>query len=125
MNNVYTNYFSGETGYGSSDNSDAFVKAVNKKTLCGAANWRMPTKDELMKLVVCVDGKYNSDGSCVNVDTTINTTYFPNIPNLQGSFYWSSSPYPNYPDGASGIYFGYSGYDNDFKGTGNFVRLVR
>ena len=31
--------------------------------LCGAKNWRLPTKYELTKLVFCADGKYDFNGS--------------------------------------------------------------
>ena len=38
--------------YGDTTNTDGFVTAVNKQTLCGRNDWRIPTKDELMKLVL-------------------------------------------------------------------------
>ncbi|MCX7076241.1 MAG: DUF1566 domain-containing protein [Methylococcales bacterium] len=73
-------------------NTDAFTNAVNVKGLCGKKDWRMPTIYELKTLVYCSDGKYDTDGSCINyksVEPTINSTYFPNT--LSG-WYWSSSP---------------------------------
>ena len=124
---TYTNYFVGETGgYGGSTNSDYFVSSVNKKTLCGTANWRLPTKDELQKLVYCLDGKYNADGSCTNGDTftnsTINSTYFPNTHTID---YWSSSPYTNYSSYAWSVNFGYGVSNTNRKNGSGFVRLVR
>ena len=41
-------------------NTYAFTNAVNKQGLCGANDWRMPTRDELQGLVSCSDGKYNT-----------------------------------------------------------------
>jgi hypothetical protein len=107
-------------------NTDAFTNAVNAKGLCGKKDWRMPTKYELMKLVVCSDGKYETDGSCTNYMSvarpTINSTYFPNT---VSDFYWSSSPYANYSGSAWGVFFshGSSYYGNKY--LNNFVRLVR
>ena len=93
----------GDAGYqnygtckGSQCDTYAFTNAVNANGLCGKTDWRMPTVAELMKLVVCSDGKSDTDGSCTNYMTvtspTINTTYFPNTNYL----FWSSSPYANY-----------------------------
>jgi len=96
MNKTYTNYFLGETGYGLNTNSDFFIKTVNKQKLCGAANWRLPTVDELRNLIICSDGKYYSDSSCINYNSitipAINALYFPNT-QIATIFplYWSSS----------------------------------
>jgi hypothetical protein len=107
-------------------NTDAFTNAVNTQGLCGKNDWRMPTKDELKGLLVCSDGKYDTDGSCTNyisvVQPIINTTYFPNtLP----EWYWSSSPVAGDRGSAWGVNFG-----NGFSNHGNkdlnlFVRLVR
>ena len=105
-------------------NTYAFTNAVNTKGLCGKNDWRMPTKEELMKLVVCSDGKYDTDGSCTNyesVSPTINSTYFPNTQ----SWYWSSSPYADDSSYAWSVYF-FGGYSDAFsKNDDLFVRLVR
>jgi hypothetical protein len=111
-------------------NTYAFTNAVNAKGLCGATNWRLPTKDELMKLVVCSDGEYDVEGSCKNLNTvsspTINLTYFPNTqitPSI--SIYWSSSPKVQYSNVGAWLvdfYYGLSG-DGD-KGNNVSVRLV-
>jgi hypothetical protein len=107
-------------------NTDAFTNAVNTKGLCGKKDWRMPTKDELMKLVVCSDGKYETDGSCTNylsvTKPTINSTYFPNT---VSSWYWSSSPLANFSSGAWFVYFSYGYSSVNGKLYDNFVRLVR
>jgi hypothetical protein len=109
-------------------NTDAFTNAVNTKGLCGKNDWRMPTKDELMKLVVCSDGNYKWNGTCTNPSSvaipTINSTYFPNT--SASGMWWSSLPYG--ADNSSyafyvSFYGGYFGSDSKY-GWG-FVRLVR
>jgi len=80
MDNVYTNYFLDEIGYGTSNNTDVFVSAVNQKTLCGKSDWRLPVLSEIKTLVFCSDGKYEANGSCTNwkevTKPTINTVFF-------------------------------------------------
>jgi len=109
-------------------NTDAFTNAVNAKGLCGKKDWRMPTVDELMKLVYCSDGKYDTDGFCTNLQLvarpTINSTYFPNT---VSDWYWSSSHAVPYGDSsfAWAVYF-YSAIPfGSNKYSSNFVRLVR
>jgi hypothetical protein len=106
-------------------NTYAFTNAVNTKGLCGKNDWRMPTKDELMKLVVCSDGNYQTDGSCTNLQLvakpTINSTYFPNTLSY---LYWSS-PYAANSSGAWLVDFNFGASSNSYKYNGLFVRLVR
>jgi hypothetical protein len=131
MSKTYTNYFLNATGYGSQTNSDVFVKKVNQQTLCGAANWRLPTIDELMTLVTvkCSDGKYETDGFCTNLDATsqptINSTYFPNT--WMGG-YWSSTSSSSYVDNSTAwnVYFDYGESEYNHKTALSYsVRLVR
>jgi hypothetical protein len=107
-------------------NTDAFTNAVNTQGLCGKKDWRMPTKNELMKLVYCSDGKYDTDGACTNYTSvtrpTINTTYFPNT--LSDS-YWSSSPGAFVSSYALFVVFGNGNSGFSYRNDGNFVRLVR
>jgi hypothetical protein len=121
----YTNYFFGENGYGLNTNTDVFVEEVNKKTLCGASNWRLPTIDELMTLVYCSNGRYESSGACTNTVRviTISTGYFPYT--QTSSSYWSSSPDNSYNNFGWGVEFS-GGYSNNLgKSNLGFVRLVR
>jgi hypothetical protein len=113
MNNVYSHYTTdypkcddtifacskdGLTGkLGDSTNTDIFVSSVNKQTLCGATDWRLPTKTELEGLVYCSDGQYNKlaeyDYICKGnpiISPTINATYFPNTQTVRGTMYRTS-----------------------------------
>ena len=96
-------------------------------SFAGYKDWRLPTKEELMTLRFCSDGKYETDGSCTYWEEvtkpTINSVFFPNTPS--NYLYWSSSPLANSSSIAwlVNFYYGYSHYDSKFNG--NFVRLVR
>lgn len=128
MNKTYTNYFA-TIGYGSSNgygqkNTDVFVGLVNKQSLCGKSNWRLPNSDELRHLVFCSNGHYSEDGLCADFDVVsrpaINTTYFPNT----AGGYWSSSQYNWDVSYAWGVNFEYGGTMYGSKSSSNFVRLV-
>jgi hypothetical protein len=135
MGKTYSNFFAGDTGYGingnGSGNSDTFVNNVNKQTLCGAENWRLPTTDELKNLVYCSDNKYNTLSKdefgliCTNFKSilfpTINTTYFPNT---QSNVFWSSSSSARLIGGASNVYFDSGSISDANKSWNYYVRLV-
>ncbi len=129
MNLTYSNYVTNLMHYGVSSRMDSsgFVLSVNEKTLCGANDWRMPTKNELLTLVLCSDGEYgNEKDGCKNYTEidhpTINTDYFPN----SGSWYWSSSQDISDDTHAWGVnfYTGGTGYSSH-KGYNGNIRLVR
>lgn len=98
-----------------------------KSNFAGRTDWRLPTKDELMRLVYCSDGLYDSyDGECENsryvTIPTIDTNYFPNAP---GNLFWSSSA-EAYGSGKWAISFSYGRGDHYYNvNDSNYVRLVR
>ena len=146
MNKQYTNFTVAfpkcdscdASKYGDSTNTDGFIKAVNTKTLCGAANWRLPNQVELKGLSNCSDGKYNKDGTCPSVlvtSPTINEIYFPNTQpnNTLPNIYWAFTTLADtsFDTGLGGGIFVSFGNDS-FHGSGitsvfnnQFVRLVR
>ena len=120
-NNTYTWYDPNSGGSDAPDpgpncvnsNCDTtdFVNLVNAEGLCGASDWRMPSRRELQGIVDY--GRF---------DPAIDPGYFPNTPS---SSFWSGSPYANDSNFAWVVYF------NDGHAYGNFrssdfrVRLVR
>lgn len=119
MNNSYSWYEpdasknGGYEGYSNKEGLDtyAFTNAVNQQGLCGAKDWRVPSKFELFGIV-------KSD----ETNPSIDTTYFPNTPIY---YFWSSSPDASYSVYAWSVTTatGYS-YGN-YKGNYYGVRLVR
>jgi hypothetical protein len=123
-------------------NTYAFTNAVNAQGLCGANDWRMPTRDELQGLVYCSDGKYNKlDEATLNTiafgffcasnanwtlnttSPTINVTYFPDI--QYNFWFWSSSPTAKDSRGAWEVHFDDSFSNGNGKDNSGYVRLVR
>lgn len=94
-------------------NSVGYKNAVNASNLCGAANWRMPAKEELLGLVN------------PSLSPTIDSFWFPNTQ----PWYWSASPVAGYPQYVGIVYF-----SNDYatshthdidRSNVAYVRLVR
>ncbi len=122
------------------NDSFSFATNVNTQGLCGATDWRLPTRDELIGLVYCSDGEYNklteeslnsndygyicksNESNLTTTSPTINTTYFPNT---QNNWFWSSSPYANVSYYAWIVNFYYGNSSNYNKSSNDNVRLVR
>jgi hypothetical protein len=116
-NNTKTTKKDGASGVkngGKCEGSDcdtlAYVQAVNEQRLCGANDWRLPTKRELLSIV---------DNS--RFKPAVDTRYFPNT--LPAS-YWSSSTYPDQENLAWQVYFLYGEAYPIEKKLSNPVRLV-
>ena len=98
---------------GSRCDTNDFVRAVNAEALCGFADWRMPTRDELFSI---------SDLQKVDTPPTINTKFFPYTQSLE---YWSGNDYSFQHDAAWAWNFRF-GHDRvDWKRQAKPLRLVR
>jgi PKD repeat protein len=102
-----------QTQIDAATNSIGFKNVVNARGLCGAADWRLPTADELQGLV---------DYGVAFPGPTIDATWFPNT---QGSLFWSSSPYVGNSAYAWHVNFGYGDVYNEYRDGTSYVRLVR
>ena len=104
-------------GYNASDTStycniEAFAARVNSAGLCGAHNWRVPSRLELRSIV---------DYSRIN--PSIDVDYFPNT--ISNSSYLSASAYAKDSEGSWQVQFFY-GYDTFLDRKNSYpVRLVR
>lgn len=96
---------------GSGCDTHAFVQAVNSQSLCGANDWRMPTRKELLGLVH--NGRFYP---------AIDTAYFQNSPS---GWFWSSSPNANDSSGAWSVNFDAGNFHGLNKNRNFRVRLVR
>jgi len=93
--------------------TEKFVQDVNAAGLCGASDWRMPTRQELVSIV---------DYSIAYPGPTIDADYFPNT---FASVFWSASA-GAYSSGSAWYVVFYYGYANDGSKDGGYqVRLVR
>ncbi len=89
-----------------------YTQAVNRTGLCGAGDWRLPSRQELLSIV-------DRNGSGLTIDTN----YFADLgPTLR---YWSSSPNAANADLAGVVLFSGGSAGGDYKSNANPVRLVR
>ena len=96
---------------GSACDTHSYVQAVKAEKLCGADDWRLPTRKELLSIV---------DNSRVKPAGD------PNLfPDLLAEHYWTSSPYAEQKNSAWQIYFLYGEASPAEKSQANAVRLVR
>lgn len=93
--------------------TEKFVADVNATGLCGASNWRMPSRQDLVSIV---------DYGRADPDPTIDTSHFPNTP---ASFFWSAAAYIGYSDYAWHVGFGHGYAYGYYKNVASQVRLVR
>ena len=93
-------------------NTQSYISALNQYRLCNAANWRLPTREELRSIV---------DYSVTYPGPTVDIRYFPDT---VAQFYWSSTTDADDKNSAWGIGFAF-GYDYAYgKDTAARVRLV-
>jgi len=91
--------------------TQAFVQEINALGLCGASDWRLPTRKELLSILN--NGRFNP---AIDID------YFPNT---STEYFWSASPYSEDETSAWQVYFKYGEANTNKKDQGNRVRLVR
>ena len=117
--NVGTGTSCGNTlsAYSNQCNTSNYIAAINAAVLCGATDWRLPTRRELLSIV------HNGLSSGPLVDAT----YFPNT---LSNVYWSRDTSMQSTSNAwtvrfdSGVGIG-TGTSSKNSSAGLFVRLVR
>lgn len=92
-------------------NTEGFPEEVNAEGLCGASDWRTPSREELVGLV-----------SFGRVAPSIDRDWFPNT---QLARYWSSSPVSVDSGIAWRLNFSFGYDDTAEKSSKNHIRLVR
>lgn len=99
--------------YNNQCNTQNYVAAVNAAGLCGASDWRLPTRRELLTLV-------NAGRSSPSIDGV----YFPNTASL---YYWTATTSAVLPANAWGVFFDFGASFADAKDglDPDRVRLVR
>ena len=102
---------------GSDCDTFAYTNAVNKQSLCGASDWRLPNIDELKDLLTIS----STTNQPLNDLLYIDSTYFPNT----RASLWSSSTHTSYNDHALDISFSWGTYGDGGKDYYRYVRLVR
>ena len=102
-------------------NTRAFTSRVNSQSLCGASDWRLPTREELHSIL---NYGQRSSSSTLKIDTD----YFPQRPQTQGrwAWTWTSTPFAyEEPTSAWAISFAASELSGSHKSAYNHIRLVR
>lgn len=104
----------------SSCNTLSYVQEVNAQNLCGAGDWRMPTRNELLGIV------YNDQYVEGESNPAIDQDYFRNAP-IFSEWYWSSSPHTGSSSGnvAWTVNFNDGSATDGGKGSSRHIRLVR
>lgn len=98
---------------GSSCDTQSLVAAVNEQGLCGFADWRLPSREELMSL-----GEPDRRETGLIVDPAF-------FPGAVAGEYWTGETFRLYPQSAWAVNFG-NGLDRaDLKSEAKAVRLVR
>jgi hypothetical protein len=91
--------------------TQAYVQAINDLKLCGASDWRLPTKRELLSIV--------DNG---RLKPAIDVRFFPNT---LSSYYWSHTPSSDLENKAWQVYFLYGEASPGSKEQKSHIRLVR
>lgn len=103
--------------------TEKYRQDVNTQGLCGAKDWRLPSKTELGGLVYCSAGQVDLVNGCSGSfqQPTIDPSFFPNTPVY---FFWSSTV-EGANSSAAGVGFGSGHYATQSKSSTFPLRLVR
>ncbi|MBT4669283.1 MAG: DUF1566 domain-containing protein [Candidatus Ruthia sp.] len=96
--------------WGKGCNTQAFIQALNKGSLCQSSNWHLPSESELTALLV-----YNDDNPLINLK------YFPNT---QSQPYWTSMSHTHDDSVAIDVPFFYGGTNGSDKSFDSYIRAV-
>jgi hypothetical protein len=96
---------------GSDCDTGSYVQAINAKKLCGASDWRVPTRKELLSIV--------DNG---RIAPAVDRVHFPKT---AASYYWSESACSDEPGAAWQVYFRFGEVTSGEKSQSHHVRLVR
>jgi len=111
--------------------SQAFVERVNQAALCGASDWRMPTREESLSLIHFqlenIDDLRPAFAPSIDLDFFPNTEISVVTDMFETARYMTSSPYAPDALGLSiwGVFFGSGVSVNLLKTEQNPIRLVR
>ena len=117
--NTYTQFsaaYNPNRELGSGSDAAGYVNAVNAQRLCGAADWRLPTRLELLDIV-----HYGSAATA----HAIAASHFPDPPSkLNKSVFWSASAAAGVAANAWGVDFSDGSAGDDNRSVYYALRLV-
>lgn len=112
----FTTAYNPSRELGGVNDAAGYVSAVNAQRLCGAGDWRLPTRLELLGLV---------DYGGAPTAMAIAAAYFPNPPTkLRKSVFWSGSAAAGPGTNAWGIDFADGSTGDDNRSVNYALRLV-
>ena len=112
----FTAAFNPSREMGNVNDAAGYLGTVNAERLCGAGDWRLPTRLELLGLV---------DYASAPTAMAIAAAYFPNPPSkLSKSVYWSGSAAAGPGNTAWGIDFADGSAGDDNRGVNYALRAV-
>lgn len=93
-------------------NHEEAIKACAELNFAGHADWRLPTREELLSIV-----------GITRYEPAIDTHVFPDFP--KRGWFWTSDPVSGSSSSAWLVGFGYGGVGNYLRSSGGFALAVR